>query len=328
MVLSENFTYSGTSQNFERDSYATLAEMKAVKAKKMPSIFHATCEETGKLYIYNKANSDDEILGKWREVSGSGASDISGAAGGFFINASGDSNNLIFDKTPAEVNAAIEQGSVIIVNANNTKFLLADVNNGIYLFSRSVAKENSLAQIETITATGTGDTWTEIKTNFVTIKADSTSNNEDIYHEDDDLGVDFSDWEEYQEQNNLLFVENRNGGGTSQVAYYVDGDGNEISESLVDQGGNENPEVISRIQGIAFNSYYRADPYVNPDFVKDNYGELELDVIRFKDGFNMAIEDDELQSQLSNYQDTLVLGEGLEISDDGTISLKEQDTNE
>ena len=72
MVLSENFAYSGTSQNFDRDSYATLAEMKAVRAKKMPSIFHATCEETGKLYIYNKANSDDEILGKWREV-GSGS---------------------------------------------------------------------------------------------------------------------------------------------------------------------------------------------------------------------------------------------------------------
>ena len=72
MVLSENFTYSGTSQNFERDSYATLAEMTAVKAKKMPSIFHATCEETGKLYIYNKTNPDDEILGKWREV-GSGS---------------------------------------------------------------------------------------------------------------------------------------------------------------------------------------------------------------------------------------------------------------
>lgn len=321
MVLSENFTYSGTSQNFERDSYATLAEMKAVKAKKMPSIFHATCKETGKLYIYNKTNTDDEILGKWREVSGSGASDISGAAGGFFINASGDSNNLIFDKTPAEVNAAIEQGHVIIVNANNAKFLLADVNNGIYLFSRSVAKENSLAQIETITATSTGDTWTEIKTNFVAIKADSTSNNEDIYHEDDDLGVDFSDWEEYQEQNNLLFVESRNGGGTSQVAHYVDGDGNEISESLVDQDGNENPEVISRIQGIAFNE--RATPYVNQDFVENNSDRLELDVIRFKDDFNIFIDDDELQSQISNYQDTLILGEGLEISEDGTISLKE-----
>lgn len=118
------------------------------------------------------------------------------------------------------------------------------------------------------------------------------------------------------------------GGGTNQVAHYVDENGDEISESLVNQYGNENPEVSSRVQGIAFNSYYRADPYVNPDFVKDNYGELELDVIRFKDGFNMAIEDDELQNQLSNYQDTLILGEGLEISDDGTISLKEQDTNE
>ena len=318
MILSENFTYSGTSQNFDRDSYATIAEMKAVRAKKMPSIFHATCEETGKLYIYNKTNPDDEILGKWREVSGSGASDISGAAGGFFINASGDSNNLIFDKAPAEVNAAIEQGSVIIVNANNAKFLLADVNSGIYLFSRSVAKENSLAQIETITATGIGDTWTEIKTNFVAIKADSTSNNEDIYHEDDDLGVDFSDWSEYQEQNNLLFVDQ-----SSQVAYYVDGDGNEISESLVDQDGNENPEVSSRVQGIAFYSYYRATPYVSPDFVENNSDRLELDVIRFKDGFNMFIDDDELQSQLSNYQDTLILGEGLKISEDGTISLKE-----
>ena len=318
MTLSENFAYSGTSQNFDRDSYATIAEMKAVRAKKMPSIFHATCEETGKLYIYNKTNPDDEILGKWREVSGSGASDISGAAGGFFINASGDSNNLIFDKTPAEVNAAIEQGHVIIVNANNAKFLLADINNGIYLFSCSVAKENSLAQIETITATGTGDTWTEIKTNFVAIKADSTNNSEDIYHEDDDLGVDFSDWSEYQEQNNLLFVDQ-----SSQVAYYVDGDGNEISESLVDQDGNENPEVSSRVQGIAFNSYYRADPYVNPDFVENNSDRLELDVIRFKDGFNMFIDDDELQSQFSNYQDTLILGEGLKISEDGTISLKE-----
>ena len=318
MTLSENFAYSGTSQNFDRDSYATIAEMKAVRAKKMPSIFHATCEETGKLYIYNKANSDDEILGKWREVSGSGVSNISGAAGGFFINASGDSNNLIFDKTPAEVNAAIEQSHVIIVNANNAKFLLANVNNGIYLFSRSVAKENSLAQIETITATGTGDTWTEIKTSFVAIKTESTNNSEDIYHEDDDLGVDFSDWSEYQEQNNLLFVDQ-----SSQVAYYVDGDGNEISESLVDQDGNENPEVISRVQGIAFNSYYRADPYVNLDFVENNSDRLELDVIRFKDGFNMFIDDDELQSQLSNYQDTLILGEGLKISEDGTISLKE-----
>lgn len=257
-------------------------------------------------------------------VIGSGSS-----AAGFFINASGDFNNLTFDKTLVEVNAAIEQGNIVIVNANNAKFILADVNENTYLFSYLVAAgEDCLAQIATIIATAADDTWQTIKTNFVTIKAGSSDNNKDIYHEDDDLGVDFSDWNEYQKQDNLLFVEKDYWGGNRQVAHYVDENGDEISESLVDQYGNENPEVSSRVQGIAFYDYSGANSYVNPDFVKDNHGELELDVIRFKDGFNMAIEDDELQSQLSNYQDTLILGEGLEISEDGTISLKEQDTNE
>ena len=71
MKITENFEYIGTSQNFERDSYATLAEMKAVVDKRMPDIFTAICKETGKLYIYNKSNEVDETLGKWREVGGS-----------------------------------------------------------------------------------------------------------------------------------------------------------------------------------------------------------------------------------------------------------------
>ena len=57
MKITENFTYIGTQQNFERDSYATLAEMKAVVDKRMPDIFTATCKETGKFYIYNKIDS-------------------------------------------------------------------------------------------------------------------------------------------------------------------------------------------------------------------------------------------------------------------------------
>ena len=258
-------------------------------------------------------------------VIGSGSSAV-----GFFINASGDFNNLIFDKTPVEVNTAIEQGNIVIINVNNAKFLLSDVKDNTYLFSYLVATgEDCLAQIATIIATAADDTWQTIKTNFVAIKAGSSDNtNKDIYHEDDDLGADFSDWSEYQKQDNLLFVEQSYWGGNRQVAHYVDENGDEVSESLVDQYNNENPEVASRVQGIAFYDYSGANSYINPDFVKDNYGELELDAIRFKDGFNMAIEDDELQNQLSNYQDTLILGEGLEISDDGTISLKEQDTNE
>ena len=71
MKITENFEYIGTQQNFERDSYATLAEMKAVADKRMPDIFTATCKETGKFYIYNKNNEADETLGKWREVGNS-----------------------------------------------------------------------------------------------------------------------------------------------------------------------------------------------------------------------------------------------------------------
>ena len=318
MQLTENFSYIGRKQNFERDSYATLAEMKAVKAKLMPNIFHATCEETGKLYVYNKKNTDDEVLGKWREVSGT-AEDSS--AKGFFINASGDLDNLTFDKTPVEVNTAIEQGNIVIVNVDSSKFLLTEAKaDGVYLFSYLVvADKDRSAQVTTIIATAdNNDTWKKIETKSINLKAE----HEDIYHDDDDLGVDFSDWSGYQSQDNLLFEITY--WGSRQVACcYVDKNSNEISESLVDQYGNENSEVTSRIDGIAFYRYSDADLYINSDFIENNQGELELSAMHFKDGFNVAIEDDELQGQLNSYQDMLVLGEGLKISEDGTISLKE-----
>lgn len=68
--LSDNLFFTGTKNNFERDCYATIADMKAVKATKMPNVITAICEETGKFYIYNKNNEIDETLGKWREFSG------------------------------------------------------------------------------------------------------------------------------------------------------------------------------------------------------------------------------------------------------------------
>lgn len=69
MEINENFSYAGTSQNFDRDSYTTIAAMKAVQDKFMPNIFLATCEETGKAYIYRKTNSVDATFGKWRDAT-------------------------------------------------------------------------------------------------------------------------------------------------------------------------------------------------------------------------------------------------------------------
>ena len=248
----------------------------------------------------------------------------SGSANGFFINASGELNNLTFDKTPAELNTAIESGDIVIVSANNAKFVLTDIKNGTYLFSYLVVlgEEDCLAQMATISATSDGSNWTEIKTNLVAIKTNQKQEStvlEDKYHEDDDLGVDFSEWDGYVKQDNLSFYEE----GYGQVACYADENGVAISENPTDQHGNEISEVSSRIQGIYFYRYSSANQYINQYFVKDNDGVLELDVIRFKDGFNMVITDGELQEQLPNYQDTLIIGDGLEISEDGTVSIKE-----
>ena len=257
------------------------------------------------------------------------ATGVNGSANGFFINASGELNNLTFDKTPAELSAAIENGDIVIVSANNAKFVLTDVKDGTYLFSYLVVlgEEDCLAQMATISATSDGSNWTEIKTNLVSIKTAQKQESvalEDKYHEDDDLGVDFSDWSGYVKQDNLSFQEE----GYGKIAGYVDENGVEISEKTTNENGAEISEVTSKIQGICFYRYSSANQYINQYFVKDNDGVLELDVIRFKDGFNMIIEDGELQEQLPNYQDTLIIGEGLEISEDGTISIKEQGTNE
>src|SRR5574344_728715 len=90
MKITENFEYIGTQQNFERDSYATLAEMKAVVDKRMPDIFTATCKETGKLYIYNKSNEIDETLGKWREI-GAGAGESNSSD---YLSVEGENNTV------------------------------------------------------------------------------------------------------------------------------------------------------------------------------------------------------------------------------------------
>ena len=78
LSFSDNIGYSGSRNNFERDYYATIADMVAVKKTKMPTMFIAMCGETGKAYLYNKSNEVDETLGLWREVGAGNTSSGSG----------------------------------------------------------------------------------------------------------------------------------------------------------------------------------------------------------------------------------------------------------
>ena len=259
----------------------------------------------------------------------------SGSANGFFINASGELNNLTFDKTPVELNTAIENGNIVIVSANNAKFVLTDVKDGTYLFSYLVVlgEEDCLAQMATISSTSDGSNWTEIKTNFISIKTAQKQESvvlEDKYHEDDDLGVDFSGWSEYnsyaEDKNVIQFRETDYYGSQYVVADFIDQNGNCVIDKIKD-GYLEIPEVVEKIKGIVFNNYY--DTYINSDYIEESPdGKLELTVMRFKDLFNLEIADADVQKELPNTQDTLVISNEFEISDDGTISLKEGYINE
>lgn len=259
----------------------------------------------------------------------------SGSANGFFINASGELNNLTFDKTPVELNTAIENGNIVIVSANNAKFVLTDVKDGTYLFSYLVVlgEEDCLAQMATISATSDGSNWTEIKTNFISIKTAQKQESvvlEDKYHEDDDLGVDFSGWSEYnsyaEDKNVIQFRETDYSGSQYVVADFIDQNGNCVIDKIKD-GYLEIPEVVEKIKGIVLNNYY--DTYINSDYIEESPdGKLELTVMRFKDLFNLEIADADVQKELPNTQDTLVISNEFEISDDGTISLKEGYINE
>ena len=71
--LIDNLKIQNKKQNVERDSFATIADMVSYSPNYLPNIFHAMCEETGKMYVYNVNNDIDPVLGKWREYgSGTG----------------------------------------------------------------------------------------------------------------------------------------------------------------------------------------------------------------------------------------------------------------
>lgn len=70
--LIDNLKIQNKKQNVERDSFATILDMVSYSPNYLPNIFHAMCEETGKMYVYNINNDEDPDLGKWRVLEGQG----------------------------------------------------------------------------------------------------------------------------------------------------------------------------------------------------------------------------------------------------------------
>lgn len=68
LLIGDNFSYNGKKPNFERDSFETLAALKAIAEANIDNGHIAYCKETNKHYIFNDSNSADPLTGKWREL--------------------------------------------------------------------------------------------------------------------------------------------------------------------------------------------------------------------------------------------------------------------
>ena len=69
--INSNFNYKGSKPNFERDRFETLELMRSADERSLDNGHISYCEETGLHYVFKNTNTNDYVLGKWREYSGS-----------------------------------------------------------------------------------------------------------------------------------------------------------------------------------------------------------------------------------------------------------------
>lgn len=70
LQIGDNFNYQGQKPNFERDSFDSFAEMKAFPVTSVDDGHISYCAEDGRHYVFNSANDEDAITGRWRQLSG------------------------------------------------------------------------------------------------------------------------------------------------------------------------------------------------------------------------------------------------------------------
>lgn len=64
--IGSNFTFQGEQPNFERDRFATKADMKAFPETSIDDGHLSYCVEDGNTYQFKSSNSVDAVTGKWR----------------------------------------------------------------------------------------------------------------------------------------------------------------------------------------------------------------------------------------------------------------------
>lgn len=70
LTIGDNFNYRGRKPNFERDSFATLGQMRSFPETSIDDGHLAFCAETRKTYRYDSVNEPLPDTGRWRVFAG------------------------------------------------------------------------------------------------------------------------------------------------------------------------------------------------------------------------------------------------------------------
>lgn len=115
MALSflDNVDYRGKKPNFARDLFKTKSEMAAFSENYLPDVFITSCVEDGMVYVFDRSNTVDPELGKWRSLKGE----------------SSGSSELTNPITVSETVGGSEQGTIYPVGTS-IEDVIADVLSG------------------------------------------------------------------------------------------------------------------------------------------------------------------------------------------------------
>ena len=135
----DQFDLRAKKQNFNRDAFETIADMKAFSENYLPPIFDAYCYEDGLKYRYNASNEVDETTGKWRVIGEGGGGDLSS----YYTKTQTDT--LLADK----VDKAVGKGLSTNDYTDEEKAKLADLENydDTALANRVTANENAITTL-------------------------------------------------------------------------------------------------------------------------------------------------------------------------------------
>lgn len=150
--LLSNLKINMKAQTNERDAFSTIADMVAFREDYLPDMYDSFCYETGLKYRFNRSNSTDETLGKWRPIGEGGSSDLSS----YYTKT--QTNNLLDEKVDKELGKGLStndysDAEVARVDANESAITTLNGNSSVvgsvdYKVANGVTEANTYTDTE------------------------------------------------------------------------------------------------------------------------------------------------------------------------------------